>query len=167
MVKKTLEQIIRHYYITLHASSRNIDLSPKRRKRDQKIKKISADFSFFQSSFMTTSSSWYHDWHKNALACFEACWNEVKNMRGAKFWRKNRSQCGKDRCKTRLFSVQFSFLWKNKKLQRALLRLVLLVVIMGRVYSHWFCRGVETPSFVFRIIFSFFNYIFCFTFQQS
>ena len=51
MVKKTLDQIFRRYYIiALHAFSRNIGmLSPKSRKRDQKIKKNSAQIFRFSS----------------------------------------------------------------------------------------------------------------------
>ena len=48
-------------------------MTPKSRKRDQKIKKNSADFQFFQFSFVASLSHWYQDWVKVNLACFQEC----------------------------------------------------------------------------------------------
>ena len=56
-------------------------------------KKIGADFPFFPFSFVATLSHWYQDWVIVAIACFETCWNAVRNARRAKFWLKVRSQC--------------------------------------------------------------------------
>ena len=58
--KKLLNRIFRRYCIALRAFSRNIDMmSSKSRKWDQKIKKISAAFPFFQFSFVALLSHWY------------------------------------------------------------------------------------------------------------
>ena len=74
MVKKLLTHVFRRYYEALHAFPRNFDLmSQKSRKRDQKIKKLSADFRFFHFPIVATLSHWYQVWIAAALSCFEPC----------------------------------------------------------------------------------------------
>ena len=84
--RKLLNTIFRRFYVALHAISRNIDkMSPKSWKGDQKSEKLSADFPFFQFSFVATLSHWL------SRLGFETYWNAIRDTRRAKFWRKVRS----------------------------------------------------------------------------
>ena len=60
----------------------------------KKSKKLCAKFPFFLFSSVVTLYHWGQDWVKVTVACFETCWNAIRDTTRAKFRCKVRSQCG-------------------------------------------------------------------------
>ena len=66
MVKKTLEKDSQTILHSIACCLQNHGNGTKKN-----LKYMSADFPFFQFSFMATSSHWYQDWVEVTIACFE------------------------------------------------------------------------------------------------